>query len=680
MSVYNCSSGSNSSSSNSSGSSPSLSACSSPSTSQRSLEYWETAIDNPRSEEPCTRADDRVFALWEYERYFPVLKAWKPPFLPTDPYKFCTIEGEPVPNFDANTEEVQEALKVPPSMKVVWQSSWIPSGWQYAKAFVAAFHPDPMMLDMVRRRLWERQYRVEPQSLSARLAAARDVPPLRHFLASIQLEFYTENFLAHGFPDVKSLALAQDDDWRTLDVSLGHWRVIQSALSELAESLAVASPWKPSPNARLRLLGMANTAWLRAKFPGRESEDAVTIHAGSVCAVEGNLLKRGGITSNWQWKNRYYCIPRDGTRLIGVTDMTSKQAQDSLELKGAVYVSVPFALEERPEGWIWGVSPAGQKRISFFECATKDERNSWEAAVLEAGATSGGTVDTFDCEMEHSPSPLTDRCEVQNCLQPLFRQKFCILHYNLIAQTGEAARWTRAERVKRCQKCSVDFDQQRPTSFVEAVTKYSSRPKFNCRQCGGVFCGECCGKMSSLPKIGFRDLVRVCVDCERVESRRRVFLMRDLSLALKGQVMRKLTQKGKQKLIFLHLDYEELQVCLTGLGKDEEDKKEDALQRQPTRPRMFPFHEKGKIEKKDKRRKKGKKLLPLADIVEVAMAPSPPKCARDPACCFMIVGKCGSSSYTKYLECLEPTVARNWVQAISECLLHLKPEARAKEA
>jgi len=48
--------------------------------------------------------------------------------------------------------------------------------------------------------------------------------------------------------------------------------------------------------------------------------------------------------------------------------------------------------------------------------------------------------------------------------------------------------------------------------------------------------------------------------------------------------------------VFVHLEYEELTLSIAGLGKEEEEKKEDP------KNRMFPFHEKGKIEKRERER------------------------------------------------------------------------------
>lgn len=51
----------------------------------------------------------------------------------------------------------------------------------------------------------------------------------------------------------------------------------------------------------------------------------------------------------------------------------------------------------------------------------------------------------------------------------------------------------------KCHRCRVAF--------------YTFNRKHHCRACGQVFCGQCSGKFSTIPKYGIEKEVRVCNTC-----------------------------------------------------------------------------------------------------------------------------------------------------------------------
>lgn len=60
-------------------------------------------------------------------------------------------------------------------------------------------------------------------------------------------------------------------------------------------------------------------------------------------------------------------------------------------------------------------------------------------------------------------------------------------------------KWEPDSSAKRCSKCKEPF-----TTF---------RRKHHCRHCAAIFCNDCSGKTSPIPKFGFEKPVRVCDAC-----------------------------------------------------------------------------------------------------------------------------------------------------------------------
>eukprot|EP01098_Paradermamoeba_levis_P014345 TRINITY_DN6814_c0_g1_i1.p1 TRINITY_DN6814_c0_g1~~TRINITY_DN6814_c0_g1_i1.p1 ORF type:complete len:250 (+),score=62.38 TRINITY_DN6814_c0_g1_i1:109-858(+) len=61
--------------------------------------------------------------------------------------------------------------------------------------------------------------------------------------------------------------------------------------------------------------------------------------------------------------------------------------------------------------------------------------------------------------------------------------------------------WKPDDLVNACEHCRSEF-------------WFFSR-KHHCRNCGGIFCGNCCDNLANLSHFGFRELVRVCLPCFR---------------------------------------------------------------------------------------------------------------------------------------------------------------------
>eukprot|EP01134_Creolimax_fragrantissima_P006779 CFRG6779T1 len=62
--------------------------------------------------------------------------------------------------------------------------------------------------------------------------------------------------------------------------------------------------------------------------------------------------------------------------------------------------------------------------------------------------------------------------------------------------------WSKDEEALRCESCQNEF--------------LVYRRRHHCRNCGGVFCGECCHARIPLPQLGINSPVRVCLLCIKV--------------------------------------------------------------------------------------------------------------------------------------------------------------------
>jgi len=60
-------------------------------------------------------------------------------------------------------------------------------------------------------------------------------------------------------------------------------------------------------------------------------------------------------------------------------------------------------------------------------------------------------------------------------------------------------RWVPDEEANACKRCETVFT---------VVTR-----KHHCRNCGNVFCGNCSNQEIKIPKLSYKQEVRVCVEC-----------------------------------------------------------------------------------------------------------------------------------------------------------------------
>lgn len=285
--------------------------------------------------------------------------------------------------------------------------------------------------------------------------------------------------------------------------------------------------------------------------------------------MEGTLSKRGAV--NKAFKQRYCCIKV--STLIYKADKDAPKAKGQIELKDAVYVNTPLQNPAATApGFLWGISPAAGSRTFFFECSSEAERKQWQAAVLASGATYYGAVDSFDWLYDHSSAPKLDpkACQVENnvgnggaagggkCKSMVYKDSYCILHYLLIAQQRDAPQWVPLELAKQCPSCGVQFTR----ANAKQVKKQA------CRSCAQVFCENCTSNSIALPKLGYRDAVCVCQTCLGFERERRNFVVKDLQLLLKGQVMTKhakVSKKDRERLVQFNYETVSLdaKVCVS---------------------------------------------------------------------------------------------------------------------
>lgn len=346
--------------------------------------------------------------------------------------------------------------------------------------------------------------------------------------------------------------------------------------------------------------------------------------------MEGTLYKRGAV--NKAFKQRYCCIKV--STLIYKVDKLAPKVRGQIELKDAIYVNTPLQNPtSTTPGFMWGLSPAGGSRTYFFECASEAERKNWQAAVLACGATCYGAVDSFDWLYDHSSAPKLDpkACQVDaqsgggKCKSMVYKSSYCILHYLLIAQQRDAPQWMPPEMAKQCPGCGAPF------------SRASKLKKQACRSCAQVFCEACTANTIALPKLGYRDDVAVCQTCLGFERERRNFVVKDLQLLLKGQVMTKhgkLAKKDRERLV--QFNYETVSLDAT-----------DSTH---------------------------KKSIFLRDISHIQTGVEPKllkvitKSVKDVNCCFCVVAT-GGREWP--LEVSDPKTAESWVRSIKQAVRFL---------
>jgi hypothetical protein len=80
-------------------------------------------------------------------------------------------------------------------------------------------------------------------------------------------------------------------------------------------------------------------------------------------------------------------------------------------------------------------------------------------------------------------------------------------------------KWIADDTTTTCQYCKQAF------SFFNR--------RHHCRRCGGIFCGSCSNNFP-LPRMGFIDPVRVCVNCVPKCKQENTFYQHNLKLLVKG--------------------------------------------------------------------------------------------------------------------------------------------------
>jgi hypothetical protein len=340
------------------------------------------------------------------------------------------------------------------------------------------------------------------------------------------------------------------------------------------------------------------------------------------------MLKRGGV--NKAFKKRFFCIK--ATTLIYMPEKESQKALGQIELKGAVCISTPLQSNEATLSFMWGVAPVSEARTYFFECPSDIERKKWIAAVLECGATSYGTIDSFSWLYDHANAPKLDPkvCQVDaqgggKCKSVVFKNSYCILHYLLIAQQRDAPQWMPVAIAKQCPGCRTPFPRG------------GKIKKQACRSCAQLFCETCTENKIALPKLGYKEDVAVCQNCLGLERERRNFVVKDLQLLLKGQVMTKhgkgISKKNRERLV--QFNYETVSLD----AKDGSHKKSMLL----------------------------RDILRIQTGVEPKMLKLVSKNVKDVHCCFSI-----TSPETEWpLEVADPMTAESWVRALKEALRFL---------
>jgi len=194
------------------------------------------------------------------------------------------------------------------------------------------------------------------------------------------------------------------------------------------------------------------------------------------------------------------------------------------------------------------------------------------------------------------------------------------VHYLLIAQQRDAPQWMPAAVAKQCPGCGMAFP------------KGGKIKTQACRSCAQLFCEPCTAGAIALPKLGYRDNVAVCQNCLGLERERRTFVIKDLQLLLKGQVM---TKHGK------------------GI-------------RNKNRERLVQFsYETVSLDAKDGSHKKS---ILLRDIIRIQTGVEPKmlklvsKTLKDANSCFTVM-----SPDTEWpLEVGDPKTAESWVRALKQ--------------
>jgi hypothetical protein len=340
--------------------------------------------------------------------------------------------------------------------------------------------------------------------------------------------------------------------------------------------------------------------------------------------MEGFMLKRGDLIK--VFKKKFFCIK--ATTLVYMSDKGAQKASGQIELKGAVCFSTPLQSNEATPSFMWGVAPVSEPRTHFFECSSNDERKKWMAAVLECGATSYGTIDSFRWLYDHANAPKLDPkvCQVDaqgsggKCKSQAYKNSYCILHYLLIAQQRDAPQWMPLAIAKQCPGCGVAF------------VKGAKVKKQACRSCAQIFCETCTANQIALPKLGYKEDVAVCPNCLGLERERRNFVVKDLQLLLKGQVMTKhgkgVSNKNRER--FVQFNYETVSLDAKGV-----------------------LHTKSMFLRD---------ILKIQTGVEPKMLKVVSKSLKDVNCCFSI-----TSPETEWpLEVGDPKTAEMWVRALKQ--------------
>jgi len=346
--------------------------------------------------------------------------------------------------------------------------------------------------------------------------------------------------------------------------------------------------------------------------------------------MEGFMLKRGGV--NKAFKKRYFCIK--GSTLLYMLEKDAAKALGQIELKGAMLVGTPLQSEATANlSFMWGLAPVSAARTYFFECSSDAERKKWETAALEGGAITYGSIDSFSWLYDHANAPHLDpkACQVDaqtgggKCKSLVYKNSYCILHYLLIAQQRDAPQWMPVAIAKQCPGCGTAFP------------KGAKIKKQACRSCAQIFCEACTSSTIALPKLGYREDVIVCQNCLGLERERRNFVVKDLQLLLKGQVMTKhgkgISHKNRERLV--QFSYETVSLD----AKDGVHKKSILL----------------------------RDIVRIQTGVEPKMLKLVTKTLKDVNCCFSVV----SPDTDWPLEVGDAKTAESWVRALKQAVRFL---------
>jgi len=170
-----------------------------------------------------------------------------------------------------------------------------------------------------------------------------------------------------------------------------------------------------------------------------------------------------------------------------------------------------------------------------------------------------------------------------------------------------------------------------------AFPKGAKIKKQACRSCAQVFCEACTSSAIALPKLGYREDVAVCQNCLGLERERRNFVVKDLQLLLKGQVMTKhgkgISNKNRERLV--QFSYETVSLD----AKDGVHKKSILL----------------------------RDIVRIQTGVEPKMLKLVTKTLKDVNCCFSVV----SPDTDWPLEVGDAKTAESWVRALKQAVRFL---------